>query len=52
MTAVGGTQILDANAAIDRFERNEKLGSSARKYIIRKESYPGVEHLLGIINKN
>lgn len=52
VTAVGGTQILDANAAIDRFERNEKLETSARKYIIRRETYPGVKDLLDNIQNN
>lgn len=52
VTAVGGTQILDADAAINRFERNEKLGTSARKYIIHRETYPGLESLLEKIQKN
>ena len=52
VTAVGGTQILDADAAIDRFERNEKLGESARKYIIHRDAYPGLKQLLEINNKN
>lgn len=52
VTAVGGTQILDADAAIDRFERNEKPGPSARKYIIHRDTYPGVDHLLEKIRQN
>jgi len=51
VTAVGGTQILDADTAIDRLQSNEKMGASARKYIIRREEYPGVEQLLNNIKK-
>ena len=52
VTAVGGTQILDADTAIKRQQGNEKMGDSARKYLIRREEYPGIEHLLEIIGKS
>lgn len=52
VTAVGGTQILDADVAIERQKGNEKMGDSARRYIIHCGEYPGVEHLLEIISKN
>lgn len=52
VTAMGGTQILDADLAIERQQGNEKMGDAARRYIIRREEYPGVEQLLEIIRKS
>ena len=51
VTAVGGTQILNADVAIERQRGNEKMGDSARKYLIRREEYPGIERLLEIIGR-
>jgi len=52
VTALGGTQILDADVAIERQQGNEKMGDSARRYIIQRREYPGVEHLLEKIRRS
>ena len=50
VTAMGGTAILDVNAAIDRLVKNEPLGNSVRKFLIRCTDYPGTETLFKDFN--
>ncbi|MEJ2761583.1 MAG: DUF364 domain-containing protein, partial [Gammaproteobacteria bacterium] len=47
VTAVGGTRILDAATAVAALRQDRGLGKVARRYLITRESYPGVETLLG-----
>lgn len=51
VTAVGGTEILDAEAAIDNLRNDRGLAGSARKYLIRRNNYPGVDTLLSRLNE-
>lgn len=46
VTALGGTEVLDAVAAIDNLRHDRGLGSTARRYLIRRDDYPGVDTLL------
>lgn len=46
VTALGGTEILDAEATIDNLRNDRGLASSTRKYLIRRNNYPGVDTLL------
>ncbi|GAB4352232.1 MAG: hypothetical protein Kow006_16760 [Gammaproteobacteria bacterium] len=43
---VGGNRVLDVEGFLDRCEREEKWGETARKYLIRRQSYPGFRALL------
>lgn len=47
VTAVGGTRILDAAAAIEALREDRGLGEVARRYLIRRDDYPGIDALLG-----
>lgn len=47
VTQVGGTQVVDAPAFRDALLGGRRWGGSARKYVIRREDYPGFEALLG-----
>jgi len=42
VSAVGGTEITDADAALLRLRNKQGLGDAARKYIIRRQHYPRV----------
>ena len=46
VTAIGGTEILDLEAVLERLRRNEPLGDSVRKFLLHRKDYPGTEHLL------
>ncbi len=46
VTAVGGTEILDAAGVIRSLRHQQGLGTAARKYLIQAGSYPGLETLL------
>jgi len=45
VTALGGSEILNANCAIQRLRNNQGLGDAARKYLIRADGYPGLDKL-------
>jgi uncharacterized protein (DUF4213/DUF364 family) len=44
--AMGGTEILDAEAAIGDLKADRGLAASSRKFLIRRADYPGIEALL------
>lgn len=46
VTALGGSEILDAGLAIERLRGNQGLDDAARKYLIRADGYPGLGRLL------
>ncbi len=46
VTAVGGTWIEDAGLAMERLRADEPLGEAARKTLIQRDEYPGIEALL------
>lgn len=46
VTTVGGNQVVDAADFLTRCAREEKWGTSARKYCLHRESYPGYQVLL------
>ena len=46
VTAVGGSRIVDADVAINRLRNEKGLGDCARKYIIYKDAYPGIDRLI------
>jgi len=43
---VGGRRVLDAPGFLDAFQHGRKWGAYAGKYVIARQSYPGVEKLL------
>jgi uncharacterized protein (DUF4213/DUF364 family) len=43
---IGGRRVENADGFRDAFLRGEKWGAFARKYVIARRSYPGVERLL------
>lgn len=49
ITAIGGTGITDAGNAILQMQSGLGLGETATKYMIKRADYPGVEHLLKLI---
>jgi len=49
VTAVGGTRILDAAAAIKALRKDRGLGKVASRYLITREAYPGADTLLGAV---
>ena len=46
VSAVGGTRIQDAQAAIKALQQDRGLAEAAQRYLITRENYPGVEALL------
>lgn len=46
VTALAGTEVLDAAATIDNLRNDRGLADSTRKYLIRRDDYPGTEILL------
>ena len=46
VTAIGGTEIIDADRALDRIRRDEKMGDASRKFLVRRNNYPGLPELL------
>jgi uncharacterized protein (DUF4213/DUF364 family) len=46
VSAVGGTEVLDAAAVIEHLRADSGLVDCTRKYLIEKNSYPGIEALL------
>lgn len=44
--AIGGRRVIDAQGFRDAFRRGEKWGSFATKYVITRQTYPGVDALL------
>ncbi len=44
---VGGNQVVDAVQFLDHCNRGEAWGASARKYGLRRDTYPGYRALLG-----
>ena len=49
VTAIGGTEIILADALIDRLKRNQGMGDTASKYLIEKGNYQGVNSLFNQI---
>lgn len=41
VSAIGGSQIVDTRLAIARMGQDQGMGDAARKYLLRKENYPG-----------
>ncbi|MEX2525662.1 MAG: DUF364 domain-containing protein [Gammaproteobacteria bacterium] len=50
VTALGGTEILDAEATIDNLRNDRGLADSTHKYLIPRTSYPGLDTLLSRLN--
>jgi uncharacterized protein (DUF4213/DUF364 family) len=46
VTAVGGTRLLDAQAAIQALQQDRGLAETAQRYLIRRNDYPGSDALL------
>jgi len=46
---LGGTQVIDSRLLLHSIKNNIKWAGSAKKYIIRKINYEGLEHLLSKI---
>lgn len=44
--AIGGRRVFDPTGFRDAFRRGEQWGSFARKYVVTRQDYPGVEWLL------
>ena len=46
VAAIGGSEILSATTAQQRLSENKGLGDSARKFLISKPDYPGLERII------
>jgi len=46
VSAVGGTRVVDAQAAIRALQQDRGLAETAQRYLIRRAGYPGIEALL------
>ncbi len=46
VSAVGGSQIVDVDLAIERISQKLGLASAARKYLLKREDYPGFSRLI------
>lgn len=46
VSAVGGTRVVDAQAAIEALQQDRGLAGTTQRYLIRRVGYPGVEALL------
>ncbi len=45
VSAIGGSQLVDVNLAIERVSHKQGLGSAARKYLLKREDYCGYSGL-------
>jgi uncharacterized protein (DUF4213/DUF364 family) len=52
VSAVGGTRILDAQAAIEALQQDLGLAETAQRYLIYRADYPGIESLLDKASEN
>ena len=50
VSAIGGSEILNAASAIDRLKHDQGLDEDARKYLIPSEAYPGINVLMNQLN--
>ena len=48
--ALGGTSLKDVTGAIERCRNDQGLRDTARKYLLQRDSYPGLQTLLDKIN--
>lgn len=46
VTAIGGSEILDASTALARLKADQRVGDAGRKFITRVEAYPGMDRML------
>ena len=46
VSAVGGTEVLDAGAAIEDLKNDRGLAASTRKFLIHHHNYPGIDALI------
>lgn len=45
VTAIGGTEIVDADRALVRIRNDEKMGDASRKFLVRSNEYSGLMNL-------
>ncbi|OGT71967.1 MAG: hypothetical protein A3I78_01840 [Gammaproteobacteria bacterium RIFCSPLOWO2_02_FULL_56_15] len=46
VTAIGGSEILNATTALLRLKADQRVGDAGRKFITRVEDYPGMDRML------
>ncbi len=48
VSALGGSELIDADLAILRLSNEQGLGDTARKYLLKKKDYPGASQLFSM----
>lgn len=46
VTAIGGSEVIDADTAVARLRSDQRIGDAGRKFIIRRDNYPGINNIL------
>jgi uncharacterized protein (DUF4213/DUF364 family) len=46
VTAIGGSEVIDAALALQRLKADERVGDAGRKFVIMARDYPGIESIL------
>ena len=46
VTAIGGTEIIDADVALARIRADQRMGDASRKFLVHRNHYPGIQSLL------
>ena len=46
VTALGGSEVIDADTALQRLKADERVGDAGRKFVILARDYPGIDSIM------